>query len=53
MNAPLPLVFDFGMYDGEDARYYLETGHKVIAVEANPALCAMAAKRLARYVATG
>jgi FkbM family methyltransferase len=46
-------VFDFGMYDGEDARYYLESGYKVVAVEANPALCAMVAKRLAQYVNAG
>lgn len=50
---PRPTVFDFGMYDGSDAHYYLETGHKVVAVEANPALCAMAAKRLDKYVMSG
>lgn len=48
-----PTVFDFGMYDGADTEYYLETGHKVVAVEANPALCAMASKRFAKYIDAG
>lgn len=51
--SALPLVFDFGMYDAEDTRYYLETGHKVVAVDADPVLCAAAQKRFAEYVSTG
>lgn len=35
-----PVVVDIGMYDGTDTAYYLATGHRVIAVEANPALVA-------------
>jgi len=31
-------VFDIGMYDGADTRYYLESGFRVVAVEANPNL---------------
>jgi FkbM family methyltransferase len=32
------VVFDIGMYEGQDTAYYLEMGFRVIAVEANPAL---------------
>ena len=33
-----PLVFDVGSHRGEDADYYLSRGHRVVAVDANPAL---------------
>jgi len=46
-------IFDIGMYDAADTFYYLETGSSVVAVEANPALCAMAASKLERFVRTG
>jgi FkbM family methyltransferase len=46
-------IFDIGMYDGADTTYYLETGHKVVAVEANPTLCTIVAKRLQRYIDSG
>lgn len=49
----MDMIFDFGMFDGSDAEYYLETGYKVIAVDAYPPHCAMAAKRLAKYVESG
>lgn len=52
-GAAMSTVFDIGMYDGSDTEYYLEIGHKVIAVEANPALCAMVGKRLKPYVERG
>ena len=32
------LIFDVGMHKGEDTRYYLKKGFKVIAFEANPEL---------------
>ena len=32
------LIFDIGMYDGSDTKYYLSEGYKVVAVEANPDL---------------
>jgi FkbM family methyltransferase len=46
-------IFDVGMYDGADAKYYLETGHKVVAIEANPMMCDCVGKKLQRYVDTG
>jgi FkbM family methyltransferase len=47
------VVFDFGMFDAADSQYFLETGHRVIAVEANPALARRAETLLANYIATG
>jgi FkbM family methyltransferase len=48
MNTPssLPLVIDIGMFDTADTCYYLETGHRVIAVEANPRLASRGAAKL-------
>jgi FkbM family methyltransferase len=46
-------VFDIGMYDGADTRYYLENGFRVVAVEGNPDLAASAQTSLATYVSTG
>ena len=39
MNSNLKkLIFDIGMFDGADTRYYLNKGYKVLAVEANTVL---------------
>jgi FkbM family methyltransferase len=46
-------IFDFGMYDASDTRYYLECGFRVVAVEANPVLIKTAQTVLAHYVAAG
>src|SRR5687767_6940621 len=46
-------IFDVGMYDASDTRYYLEEGYKVIAVEANPALAKRAERILSDYIRTG
>jgi len=46
-------AFDIGMYDGADTRYYLELGYRVLAVEANPNLIAMAKKSFAGYIQRG
>lgn len=37
--ADTNLIFDIGCHRGEDSRFYLRKGFRVIAVEANPALC--------------
>jgi FkbM family methyltransferase len=47
------LVFDIGMHDGNDTAYYLARGYNVVAVEANPALCATAEQRFAAEIAAG
>jgi len=33
------LIFDVGCHKGEDTDFYLKKGYRVVAVEANPALC--------------
>ena len=35
IGESMNLIFDIGMYDGSDTKYYLSEGYKVIAVEAN------------------
>lgn len=51
---PIPdLVYDLGLYDAADTRYFLSTGHRVVAVEANPALVSRAHALLAREIASG
>lgn len=47
------LVFDIGMHNGDDTAYYLHRGYRVVAVEANPALCAAARERFAPQIAEG
>jgi FkbM family methyltransferase len=46
-------IFDIGMYDGADTRHFLETGHRVIAVEANPALAAAGARDFREAINAG
>jgi FkbM family methyltransferase len=46
-------IYDVGMNDGADTAYYLETGHRVVAVEANPDLAAAARRRFAREISDG
>ncbi len=46
-------VFDIGFHNGDDSAYYLERGHDVVAVEANPALAESGRGRFAGAVASG
>jgi len=41
------------MYDGTDTAYYLESGYRVVAVEANPMLVERAQKKFAAQLASG
>ena len=45
------LIYDVGMHNGDDTAYYLMKGAKVIAVEADPALCSSARERFASEIA--
>lgn len=47
------LIYDIGMHEGEDSKFYLLKGFRVVAVEADPDLCDAAAERLREYTATG
>lgn len=44
-SAQPDLIFDIGMHNGDDSDYYLKKGFRVIAIEANPTLCALGAAR--------
>ena len=46
-------IYDLGMHNGDDTEYYLAKGYRVIAVEANPLLCAEAEERFAETIAAG
>lgn len=47
------LIFDIGMHVGQDTRFYLEKGFKVIAVEANPVLACEARRTFKDYIDRG
>ncbi|HTP83835.1 MAG TPA: FkbM family methyltransferase [Alphaproteobacteria bacterium] len=47
------LIFDVGLHLGEDSEFYLKKGFRVVAVEANPANAAAAARRLRSHVEAG
>ena len=47
------LVFDIGMNNGADTRRYLLQGHRVVAVEADPRLCAAACEKFADSIESG
>ena len=55
MNAPLhsDLIFDVGLHKGEDSDFYLRKGFRVVAVEAQPALCDAARARLREFADAG
>lgn len=46
-------IFDIGMYDGSDSRYFLDEGYHVVAVEANPELAAKAMQEFQDHIADG
>lgn len=47
------LIFDLGMNNGDDSDFYLKKGFRVVAVEANPDLCALARRRFAPELESG
>jgi FkbM family methyltransferase len=47
------VVFDLGMNNGDDAASYLARGYQVVALDANPSLCAAAAARFNREISDG
>ncbi len=47
------LVFDIGMHNGDDTAYYLARGYRVVAVEANPSMCATARERFSQEISEG
>lgn len=53
LRACSDLICDVGMHTGEDTEFYLKKGFRVLAVEANPALCARNAERFSEPIAQG
>jgi FkbM family methyltransferase len=53
MKASNDWIFDIGMHIGEDTRYYLRKGYKVLAVEANPVLAKQNEKKFKKAIASG
>lgn len=49
----MELIFDIGMYDGADTAYYLKSGYRVVAVEANPQLVDRAKERFVSQITSG
>src|SRR3954454_3751316 len=47
------LIFDLGMHLGQDTAFYLHKGFRVVAVDADPELCAAATERFAAEIDTG
>src|SRR3954453_2854835 len=47
------LIFDLGMYLGQDTAFYLHKRFRVVAVNADPGLCAAATRRFAAAIDTG
>jgi FkbM family methyltransferase len=51
--AERDLIIDLGMYEGQDSRFYLSKGFRVVALEANPELCRRNTEAFAREIADG
>ena len=47
------LIFDLGMHNASDTKFYLDKGFRVVALEANPALVEAARSKLANEYASG
>ena len=47
------LIYDIGMFDGIDTRYFLKNNYKVIAVEADPSLAKSAGQTFQSAVSSG
>jgi FkbM family methyltransferase len=47
------LIYDVGLNDGSDTAFYLHCGYRVLAIEADPNLCALAAQRFAAEIEHG
>ena len=53
MTVRRDLVFDFGLFDGADTKFYLAKGFSVVALEARPDLAEAAQTLFADAVQSG
>lgn len=51
--ADLKIIYDFGANNGDDIPYYLKKADRVVAVEANPALCRQIEERFSAEIRGG
>jgi len=51
--SPEKVIFDIGSNNGDDLPYYLKKCDRVVAIEANPALCEIIRKRFFSEIKTG
>jgi FkbM family methyltransferase len=51
--ADRKVIYDVGLHRGEDSEFYLKKGFRVVAIDANPEMCATAAQRLRAYCDNG
>jgi len=49
----MQMIFDIGMYDGADTEYYLQSGFRVVAVEANSGLIDHAKQKFCAELRSG
>jgi FkbM family methyltransferase len=49
----MTLIYDVGLHDGRDTAHYLREGARVIAIDANPAMCAQAEQQFSAHIQTG
>ena len=47
------LIYDVGMSNGDDTAYYLASGFKVVAIEADPLLVEQTSRRFEKEIAIG
>ena len=47
------LIFDLGMYEGQDSEFYLSKGFRVVSLEANPELCRRNSQKFAKEISEG
>ena len=47
------LIYDFGVWNGDDTQFYLAKGFRVVAIEANPQLAERNARRFASEILSG
>ncbi len=50
MEAHSNLIYDVGLFDGEDTAYYLFRGYNVVAIDANPLMVEQAKVRFAKEI---
>jgi FkbM family methyltransferase len=47
------LIYDIGLFDGDDTAYYLHQGYRVVSVDANPNMIENGKKRFAKELQAG